>query len=79
MEDPEKLKKLNYNSNFFVNVLTNEKGQKYYLHILEYFKKYDISDYQKLFKTDTVRDYMKLKSYINDSNDKLKTMDNIST
>ena len=54
----------------FVNIITNEKGQKYYLYILEYFKKIEINEYQKTYKTDTVREYMKLKAYVNDSTSK---------
>jgi hypothetical protein len=77
MDDENKSKRLNYHSSFFVNVLTNEKGQKYYLYILEYFKKYEISEFKKLYKTDTVREYMKLKSYVYDSNEKLKSSENM--
>jgi len=74
MEDSNKTKNQNKNkSSFFINILTNEKGQKFYLFILEYFKKFEISEYQKIYKTDTVREYMKLKAYVNDSTDTQKS------
>lgn len=63
-------------SSFFINILTNEKGQKFYMFILEYFKKFEISEYQKMYKTDTVREYMKLKAFINDETDTQKSNEN---
>ncbi len=57
MEDVDKPLSYSHNrASFFINIITNEKGQKYYLYILEYFKKFDINDYQKIYKTDTVRE-----------------------
>jgi len=67
MEDLEKHLNNSYKKSSFVNVITNEKGQKYYLYVLEYFKKIEINEYQKIYKTDTVKEYMKLKPYVIDS------------
>lgn len=71
MEDTEKpISNLHNKTSSFINVITNEKGQKYYLYILEYFKKFDKVEYQNTYKTDTVREYMKLKAYVNDQSAK---------
>lgn len=72
MEDLDKSSNNIHNStSSFVNIITNEKGQKYYLYILEYFKKIELSEYKEIYKTDTVREYMKLKTYMNDTAGKL--------
>ncbi len=68
MEDSgNSLTHLHNKTSSFINIITNEKGQKYYLYILEYFKKIEITEYHKIYKADTVREYMKLKTYLNDS------------
>lgn len=76
MEDSQKYLNIGTKHSNFVNVITNEKGQKYYLYTLEYFKKIDINEYQDKYRVDTVKEYMKLKSYINDST--IKLSENIS-
>lgn len=69
MEDTEGYKNniVNDKSCFFVNILTNERGQRFNLFVFQYFKKYEIGDFQKIFNVDTVKEYLKLKSFVGES------------
>lgn len=81
-EKSEKIKQKEFSNKFssFVNIITNEKGQKFNLFILQYYKKLEISEFQKSCNIDTVREYMKLKSFVRDNNsEKDVTTENLNS
>ena len=73
LEDKEKKRKNSYtnstkSSNYFVNIITNEKGEKHFLYVMEFFKKIEISEFQEIYKIDPVRELMKLRNVVGDDN-----------
>jgi hypothetical protein len=57
----------------FLNVTTNENGDRYYIMNYHYFKKIEYISYKDNYENDTVKEYLKLNKF-NDSN--IKNLEN---